>query len=84
MFLLLPSGTSNEGSIKKLQTKAIMFDRVKAKSWFTQLYKEQPTFVVELINYYAEKHSKECKEFLKSFRAAFNYLAAPRRIPKVR
>lgn len=64
--------------------KAIMSDRVKAKSWFTQLYKEQPTFVVELINYYEEKHSKECKEFLKSFRAAFNYLAAPRRIPKVR
>lgn len=64
--------------------QTIMSDRDKAKAWFKQIYKEQPTFVTELMDYYAEKHSKECKEFVKSFKAAFNYLAAPRRIPKVR
>lgn len=62
----------------------IMSDRDAAKSWFKLLYSQQPTFMNDLIQLYTEKHSKECKEFLKSFRGAFNYLAGPKRIPKVR
>ena len=66
------------------QDEKIMGDRVAAKNWFKMLNSQQPTFVADLIQLYTEKHSKECKDFLKTFRSAFNYLAAPRRIPRVR
>lgn len=62
----------------------IMKDRTTAKNWFNMLNSQQPTFVADLIQLYSEKHSKECREFIKSFKGAFNYLAAPQRIPKVR
>ena len=66
------------------QDEKIMEDRVAAKNWFKMLNSQQPTFVADLIQLYTEKHSKECRDFLNAFRGAFNYLAAPRRIPKVR
>lgn len=64
--------------------KKIMTDRDAAKSWFKLLYGQQPTFMNDLIQLYAEKHSKEYKEFVKAFKGAFNYLAGPQRIPRVR
>ncbi len=62
----------------------IMKDREAAKSWFRLLYGQQPTFVNDLIQLFTEKHSKEYKDFLKAFKCAFNYLAGPKRIPRVR
>lgn len=66
------------------QDRKIMEDRVAAKNWFKMFNSQQPTFVADLIQLYSEKHSKECRDFVKAFKGAFNYLAAPRRIPKVR
>lgn len=68
----------------RMEDEKIMGDRVAAKNWFKMLNSQQPTFVADLVQLYAEKHSKECKDFVKAFKGAFNYLAAPRRIPKVR
>lgn len=62
----------------------IMNDREAAKNWFKLIYSQQPTFMNDLIQLYAEVHSKESKEFIKAFKKVFNYLAAPKRIPKVR
>lgn len=64
--------------------KKIMTDREAAKSWFKLIYGQQPTFMNNLIQLYTEKHSKEYKEFVKSFKGAFNYLAGPLRIPRIR
>ena len=68
----------------RMQDEKIMGDRNAAKSWFKMLNAQQPTFVADLVQLYSEKHTRECREFIKSFKGAFNYLAVPRRIPKVR
>jgi len=74
----------NVNAIFRKNDADIMADRDKAKKWFQHLFKEQPTFVAELIDTYKEKHSTEYRDFIKKFKAAFNYLAAPERIPKIR
>ena len=68
----------------RINDDKIMTDRNAAKSWFKMIYGQQPTFINDLIQLYTEKHSKEYKEFIKSFKSAFNYLAGPKRIPRVR